>query len=47
MNQTIPPSPSYGQIVGEAEFFCLDTATSLGEGKLWIQNQLYYDGKWY
>ena len=28
---------SYGQIVGQTRFFSLGEATSLGEGKLWIQ----------
>ena len=27
-------------IVGQTRFFSLGEATSLGEGKLWIQNQL-------
>ena len=29
--------PSYGQIGGQTELFNLSVATSLGEGKLWIQ----------
>ena len=33
--------PSYEKIVGQIELFSLDMATYLGEGKLWISNQLY------
>ena len=29
--------PPYGSIVGQTRFFSLGEATSLGEGKLWIQ----------
>ena len=31
-------SPAMGKIVGQTEFFSLGEGTSLGEGKLWIQN---------
>ena len=36
MNPIILP-PAMGQIVGQTRFLNLDKATSLGEGKLWIQ----------
>ena len=36
MNPIILP-PAMGKIVGQTEFFSLGEATSLGEGKLWIQ----------
>ena len=32
--------PAMGKIVGQTRFFSLGEATSLGEGKLWIQT--YY-----
>ena len=34
---------SYGLIVGQTGFFSLGEATSLGEGKLWIQTRLKID----
>ena len=36
MNPIILP-PAMGKIVGQTRFFSLGEATSLGEGKLWIQ----------
>ena len=39
MNPIILPL-AMGKIVGQTDFFSLDEATSLGEGKLWIQNLL-------
>ena len=36
MNPIILP-PVMGKIVGQTRFFSLGEATSLGEGKLWIQ----------
>ena len=36
MNPIILP-PAMGKIVGQTGFFSLGEATSLGEGKLWIQ----------
>ena len=39
MNPIILP-PAMGKIVGQTRVFSLGEATSLGEGKLWIQNLL-------
>ena len=39
MNPIILP-PAMGKIVGQTRFFSLGEATSLGEGKLWIQTCL-------
>ena len=39
MNPIILP-PAMGKIVGQTRFFSLGEASSLGEGKLWIQNLL-------
>ena len=36
MNPIILP-PAMGKIVGQTRFFSLGGATSLGEGKFWIQ----------
>ena len=36
MNAIILP-PAMGKIVGQVRFFSLGEATSLGEGKLWIE----------
>ena len=36
MNPIILP-PAMDKIVGQTDFFSLGEATSLGEGKLWIQ----------
>ena len=38
MNPIILPS-AMGKIVGQTEFFSLGEATSLEEGKLWIQTR--------
>ena len=39
MNPIILP-PAMGKKIGQTRFFSLGEATSLGEGKLWIQNLL-------
>ena len=41
MNPIILP-PAMGKIVEQTRFFSFGEATSLGEGKLWIQNLLNF-----